>query len=365
VRLVQHHVANLHALAQSLHQEAGDQQRVSGDRANLGGGFGSLGARSVGGAVGAAGTLPLLRGMPRRVKPLTGVAPILRGTPRLGRPKGASTTYNKAMADWAERSRKQAEAGRSAIQSSQSLVRAFQKAPHGPRTISGLLKIKHPEILERFATKSVSAATKAKYLKSAKGAGGSLLGSLAVLALTRGENESLAKTIGQGFDQGGSVFGSVKQVKELKGLTKLSRPVGAAAKVGGAFAIAGGVIGLIDTANRYTSGNISGKRAAAEGLGNAAMIAGGVMMFTPAAPIGAVVIAGAAVVQAAFWVYDNRQKIAAYSKTAALAVAKVQTAVAHAVATQVVRVIPAPVKQMATQLAIGAKKTLVKIFGRK
>ena len=95
------------------------------------------------------------------------------------------------------------------------------------------------------------------------------------------------------------------------------------------------------------------------------MIAGGVMMFTPAAPVGAVIIAGAAVVQASFWVYDNRKKVAGYAQNAARVVTKAQTVVVRAVATQVTRVVPAPVQQMAVQLASGAKKTLSKLFGRK
>ncbi len=365
VRLLQSHAANLHALAHSLHKEASDQQRVSGDRSNLGSAS-SLGARGLAPVgVGAAGALPLLRGMPRRVKPLVGTVPILRGTPRLGKRSGMLPTYNKAIADWANRSRLQAEAGRSAIESSQSLIRSFQKAPHGPRTISGLFRIKPNEILQRFATKSVSATTKAKYLKSSKGAGGSLLASLAVLALTRGDKETVVKTFGEGLDQGLSVVGAIAQARKLQGLTQLTRPISIAAKVGGGFAILGGVIGLVDTANRYKAGKISGGRAAGEGLTNAAMIAGGVMMFTPAAPIGAAIIAGAAVVQAGLWIYDNRQKVAGYAQTAARVVTKAQTAAVRAVATQVTRVVPAPVKQMAVQLASGAKKTLSKLFGRK
>jgi hypothetical protein len=274
VQQLQKHGASLQTLAITLRREASDQQRISGDRSNLGevGSFGRGGAAILGGA----GSLPLLRGIPRVAKPRAGLGPLLRGIPRMDRIK----PYNVAMANWAERSRRYAEAGRSTIESSQSLVRSFRKAPHGPRTFSGLLKIKLNQYPQRFATKAVSAATKAKYLKSSKGAGKSLLGTAAVLLLTRGDKEGLAKLTGNGLDQVLSVSGALSQANKLRGLTKLTRPVSTFAKVGGAFAIAGGVIGAVDTFNRYKAGQISGKRAVGEGLVNGASIIGGALIFT-------------------------------------------------------------------------------------
>jgi hypothetical protein len=370
VRLLQGHASVLNSFAHILHVEAGDQQRISGDRSNLGhaGPFGVIGSGSALGGLFAAGKRPILRGVPRSVKPMKNLGPLLRGVPRFSLGSGAKRPYNQALADWADTSLGRAQSGRTVIEMSQSMVRAFRKAPHSPRTITGftkLLKLKPAEIVKRFKTESVGATTKAKYFKNAKGAGLSLLSSFAVTALTRGDEQNAAKVFGQGLEHGLNIASSLSDVRKLSGLTKLTRPLSVASKVSGGFAILGGVLGIVDTANRYNAGVISGKRAVGEGLLNGASIAGGVMMFTPAAPIGAVLIAGAAVVQAGLWVYDNRRQITAYAKTAARVVAKVQTAAVKAVVTQVAKAFPAPVKKMAAQIASGAKKTLSRFFGRK
>jgi hypothetical protein len=254
----------------------------------------------------------------------------------------------------------------------QSMRRAFVKFPHAPRKVSTTLTQDVKGIGRRYKGAPVSTATRAKYLKEGTLSIGTMAGGIGASWLeTHGANEAY-RNFGAGAGKTLNALTAIDSAQKLiaatSGATKLVGRAAVVAKVGGAFAIVGGVIGLAGNITDYSSKKITGWRALRDGSLNAATIVGGVLMFTPAAPIGAVILAGAAVLQAAAWAYDNRAKIASFVSSTAKKVtasAPYRAAVNSAPVKAVVSSVQVKVAvQLTKKLTVGVSKLLPK-FGRR
>lgn len=312
-------------MAAVLHNQRTEQERVSGDRAS----FGST-------AIRRAPSL-LVGGVPRisQARIPFSLARFAGGMP--------SAVAVGPWADFLKTTKERSGLAKDTIEFGQGISRAFLKSPRGPRTIRGLLTMRVDQASSRFAMKGVSAATRAKYLKQAGVGGVGIAGVVASILLQRSSNVH-ARLGGAGLGKGLDVWASAKIFNDLRGLSKISRPAKVLGKVGGAFAVFGGVVGLVEDYQGWRAGGIKGKgdvtSAVAKTAAHGAMAVGGTMMLAaplagPAAPVvlavGGAVVLGASVVEAGAWIYDNRKQIAATATSAARAVsngaAKLTTAV--------------------------------------
>jgi hypothetical protein len=169
-----------------------------------------------------------------------------------------------------------------------------------------------------------SRSNSGKLLRLRKASTSSSVGLVSGLAAGLLGPGSWPKFFGEGVEKAANVWGATNElltVRKLASAAKLSGKI--ATKAGGALAIVGGAIGLVGDYSDWRNGSISGKRAILKGSIHGASVVGGVLMFTPAAPIGAAIILGAAVVEAGVWLFDNRAKVAALAKGGARAFGKV------------------------------------------
>ena len=282
-------------------REATDQERVSADRPS----FAGAGLAQV--RTGA----PLLLGV--QARRARGVF----GDPRAVQPHLQRLKY---LGDGADVAR--------------SLQRSLVRFPHAPRKLQTFLNTNVRDIKTKFAPTAVKSPSVRKASRVDGGIGMlGLVGGAAATHLEKQGGTSSVRLFGGGSGKTLDALVAVrsqqsiwtaakvtwstpiKAIKPLVGATK------AAARVGGGLAILGGAIGLIDTTSQYRAGNIKGRQAAFQAGTNVATMVGGALMFTPAAPIGVLIVAGAAVVQAGAWALENRKQIAAAASTTVKAIA--------------------------------------------
>jgi ribosomal protein L13E len=364
-RALQRHSVTLRAFSGDLETQRRDQERVSGD-SGQGGHVGGIVAGAVGGsaAVGA-----LLRGIPRPVRSAVSG----RLLPGRRRPNPLSSISKAVVGDrgrlWTSFVRETHERSgiaRGSIEVGQGISRAYRTAPHAPRTLKRFLKLNVRDFPKAFDSRKVGAVTKAKYLKEVRKSSGMLVGSLAALGLQKLGHEKASVGVSNALNavSGLRDFKTISNLKKLsdlrhplkllKPVTKISKPVMRVSRLGGGFAIVSGGLGLVETAQKWKAGDISGGVALRDGGVNSAyMVGGALMLFPGTAPIGAAIVAGASVVQAGVWIYDNRKQIGAVATRAASAVRNV---VANPV--QAARATGA----FASKVSAGAKKTVGKIF---
>jgi hypothetical protein len=363
-RALQRHSVTLRAFSGDLETQRRDQERVSGDRGQ--GGHVGIVAGGVGGsaAVGA-----LLRGIPR---PVRSVAPgrLLPGRRRPNPLPSISRAVvgekGRLWTSFVRETHDRSGIARGFIEVGQGLSRAYRKAPHAPRTLKGSLKLNVRDLPKAFSNRTVGAVTKAKYFKEVRKSSGTLIGSAFAYGLQKFgyENASVGVANAVNSVSGLRDFKTISNLKKLsdlrhplkllKPVTKLSKPVMRVSRLGGGFAIVNGGLGLVETVQKWKAGKISGGVALRDGGVNSAYVVGGALMLFPGtAPIGAAIVAGASVVQAGAWIYDNRKQIGAVATRAASVVRNVVTN-----AVQAARATAA----FASKVSDGAKKTVGKIF---
>jgi len=131
-------------------------------------------------------------------------------------------------------------------------------------------------------------------------------------------------------------------------------------KVGGAFAIAGGAIGLYHDIQSYKDG--VNATDVISTVSDTAKIVGGVMMFTPLAPVGGIILGASAVVDAGVWLYNNQDKVAHVADAVGREVSQAATEVAH-VANEVSHVAESIVSTVASNVTSSVTNTFHALGG--
>jgi hypothetical protein len=341
-------------------RQAGEQERVSGDRIQ----FSGAGLAAFGAFAGSSGTFgPASRG--NRIGSLLG-SQARRITSSASR---HVTSANQKRAEWTH----------GTFDAGKTFLRSY-KFPHAPRKLSTFARTNVLDIKRKF-TPTTRVAGKALRGEAAFGIAGVVGGFFAGRLEKHGVND-FYRNFGAGSGKlleallpirsAQGIFKATKSgltsVSKLKALVHPLKPLSGgaavAAKIGGGFAILGGAIGIFEAASKYKSGEWDGNKAAFKGATNAATLVGGVLMFTPAAPLGAAIVAGAAIVQAGAWAIENRTQIASFAT--ATAKKAFSSAPVQAALKQVAFVAP-PAKQVAkaaVQLTKSVSKLIPK-WGRK